>query len=60
VLSHNKFLDHFNTSTPSKHPVFGKVVEGMSTIEAIEASPTGPGDRPVEPVIMQSIKIVID
>ena len=23
---HNKFLDFFDTSTPSKHPVFGKVI----------------------------------
>ena len=22
---HNSFLDYFDTSTPSKHPVFGKV-----------------------------------
>ena len=24
---HNSFLDYFDASTPSKHPVFGKVVE---------------------------------
>merc|ERR1719378_1007522 len=27
-VAHNSFLDWFDKSTPSKHPVFGKVIEG--------------------------------
>jgi cyclophilin family peptidyl-prolyl cis-trans isomerase len=39
---HNDFLDYFNPRTPSSHPVFGKVVEGMDIVKAIETTPTGP------------------
>ena len=42
---HNAFLDYFDNSTPSKHPVFGKVVEGEDIVFAIEKTPTGPGVR---------------
>lgn len=31
-----------------KHTVFGRVTEGMDAVDAIEASETGPEDRPVE------------
>lgn len=54
---HNSFLDHFDKSTPSKHPVFAKIVEGMDVIKDIEASPTGPGDKPKTPVVVDSITI---
>jgi cyclophilin family peptidyl-prolyl cis-trans isomerase len=53
---HNGYLDWF-TPGPSKHPVFGKVVEGMDVISKIETCPKGAGDRPNPPV--QMIKITI-
>jgi peptidyl-prolyl cis-trans isomerase B (cyclophilin B) len=31
-----------------KHTVFGRVSEGMEAVDAIEGTPTGAGDRPVE------------
>ena len=34
-----------------KHTVFGRVTEGMDTVDTIERTPTGSGDRPVEPVV---------
>ena len=54
---HNSFLDYFDTSSPSKHPVFGKVVEGMDIVTSIETTPTGPGDKPIEPVVVETIEI---
>jgi cyclophilin family peptidyl-prolyl cis-trans isomerase len=40
-----------------KHTVFGRVTEGMDTVDAIEAVETGAGDRPVEPVRIERVEI---
>ena len=40
-----------------KHTVFGEVTEGMDTVDAIEAVPTGAGDRPVDPPVIESIEL---
>jgi peptidyl-prolyl cis-trans isomerase B (cyclophilin B) len=40
-----------------KHTVFGQVTDGMDTVDAIEALPTGPGDRPLEPPVIESIEL---
>jgi len=40
-----------------KHTVFGQVVSGMETVDAIEGTETGPGDRPVEPQVITSIEL---
>jgi peptidyl-prolyl cis-trans isomerase B (cyclophilin B) len=40
-----------------KHTVFGQVTDGMDTVDAIEAVPTGPGDRPLEPPVIESIEL---
>lgn len=54
---HNKYLDWFDRTTPSKHPVFGRIIEGMDVIKKIETTPTARGDRPVTPV--QMIKVTV-
>jgi cyclophilin family peptidyl-prolyl cis-trans isomerase len=53
---HNAYLDWF-TPGASRHPVFGRVSEGMDVIGKIGKTPTGPGDRPRTPVKM--IKVTI-
>jgi peptidyl-prolyl cis-trans isomerase B (cyclophilin B) len=41
-----------------KHTVFGRVTEGMDAVEGIEATPTGGGDRPLEPQVIERIELV--
>jgi cyclophilin family peptidyl-prolyl cis-trans isomerase len=53
---HNAYLDWF-TPGPSKHPVFGKVVDGMDVIKTIETTPTDGRDRPSTPVKMLKITV---
>ena len=40
-----------------KHAVFGKVIEGIETVRTIGRTATGPGDRPLEPVVMEGVRI---
>jgi cyclophilin family peptidyl-prolyl cis-trans isomerase len=40
-----------------KHTVFGEVTDGMDTVDAIEGVQTGAGDRPVDPVKIESIEL---
>jgi len=53
-VKHNSFLDWFDKSTPSKHPVFGKVTENYELVEQITKVKTE-RDNPVEPIKMESI-----
>jgi len=39
------------------HTVFGQVFIGMDVVEGIMGLPTGQGDRPISPVIIQTIEI---
>ncbi len=54
---HNSFLDFFDKSTPSSHPVFGKVVEGQDVIMAMNTCPTTQ-DRPNQPIVCESAKML--
>jgi peptidyl-prolyl cis-trans isomerase A (cyclophilin A) len=40
-----------------RHSVFGKVVQGAEVVSKIGAVQTGPMDKPVEPVVMQTVTI---
>ncbi len=54
----NTSLDFGDDAAPlSNHPVFGRVVDGMDVVDAISTTPTGPGDLPVEPVVIESLII---
>jgi len=46
-----------NTFLDGKHAVFGRVVEGMDVVRAIESTETKPGDIPVEPVVISEIEL---
>ncbi|MFN0171433.1 MAG: peptidylprolyl isomerase [Bryobacteraceae bacterium] len=40
-----------------KHSVFGEVVEGYNIVDKIAKAPTGAMDRPVTPIVVNSVKI---
>lgn len=54
--AHNSFLDWFDRSTPSQHPVFGKVTEGMDIVKKIETLGTR-GGAPQKAVKMISVTV---
>ena len=40
-----------------KHTVFGEVTSGMDVVDKIEGTETGPGDAPVEPVLIERVEL---
>jgi len=40
-----------------KHAIFGRVTAGLDVVTAIGKVRTGPGDRPVEDVVMQTVTV---
>ena len=57
-LVDNKYLDWDNPQTPSKHPVFGDIVEGMDVVDAIGKTATGRNDRPVKDIVIEKAEVV--
>ncbi len=54
------FIMHQDTPLPKNYVIFGKVTEGLNTVDAIAEAPTQPsgeGSTPVNPVKILSVKI---
>ncbi|MDR0198182.1 MAG: peptidylprolyl isomerase [Methanomassiliicoccaceae archaeon] len=57
-LVDNTYLNWDDPRTPSAHPVFGEVVEGMNIVDDIGNMSTGRNDRPVKDVIIKKAEVV--
>ncbi|WP_278277640.1 peptidylprolyl isomerase [Scatolibacter rhodanostii] len=55
----NPTLDGGYTTDAIGHTVFAQVFEGMDVVTEISNVPTGESDVPIEPVVIQSIEIVV-
>jgi cyclophilin family peptidyl-prolyl cis-trans isomerase len=42
---------------PNAYTIFGRVTDGMDVVDAIAADPIGAGDRPADPVVIESVEI---
>jgi cyclophilin family peptidyl-prolyl cis-trans isomerase len=42
---------------PPQYSLFGKVVKGLDVVDAMEKVKTGPGDKPVQDVVINSVTI---
>lgn len=56
-LADNTGLDHDKPPLTSQHPVFAKVINGMTVVDAIAQVATDPNDKPLEDVIITKVTI---
>mmetsp|Transcript_67198 Transcript_67198/g.118804 ORF Transcript_67198/g.118804 Transcript_67198/m.118804 type:complete len:281 (-) Transcript_67198:99-941(-) len=56
-VNNNSFLNWFDRSSPSSHPVFGRVVEGYELLERISQVNTDRNDNPTKPIKMVKITV---
>ncbi len=59
--TNNDFLNYVDSGNPG-YAVFGKIVEGMETVDKIAAvnttSQKGMGDVPVEPIVIKTATVI--
>lgn len=51
------FIMHKDTPLPHNYTIFGKVIQGIEVVDAIAATKTGAGDRPLEDVVIKKVTI---
>ena len=53
------FISHGDpTYLDGQYAAFGKVTEGMDVVDEIASVPTDKNDRPVEDVVIKTIKVI--
>ena len=57
-LVDNTYLDWDDPRTPSAHPVFGEVVEGMDIVDKIGKVRTDSADKPKAPVRIEKAEVL--
>jgi cyclophilin family peptidyl-prolyl cis-trans isomerase len=51
------FIMQKDTLLPHNYTIFGKVISGMEVVDAIAASKTNSGDKPVQNIVMKSVTV---
>jgi len=51
------FVMHKDNPLPPAYSVFGRTIEGLEVVDAIANTPTGPGDRPLEDVVIHGVDV---
>ncbi len=52
------FIMHQDYPLDHNYTIFGRVVSGMEVVDAIAATKTGPGDRPLEEIKMKKVSVI--
>jgi cyclophilin family peptidyl-prolyl cis-trans isomerase len=53
------FIMHKDVGLPNNYTIFGRVVKGLDVVDAIATTPTGPGDRPVQDVVIKKVTVEV-
>jgi len=51
------FICHKDINLPPNYTIFGIVVDGMDVVDKIATTKTGPGDRPIEKMVMKKVHL---
>ncbi|MFT0813862.1 peptidylprolyl isomerase [Synechococcus sp. OH20] len=51
------FIMHADYPLPPNYTIFGQLIEGEDVLDKIATAPTGPQDRPLNPVAIKSVRI---
>jgi cyclophilin family peptidyl-prolyl cis-trans isomerase len=51
------FVMHADYGLPPNYTIFGKLTSGEDVLDAIATAPTGPQDRPIDPVTIKTVTI---
>jgi peptidyl-prolyl cis-trans isomerase B (cyclophilin B) len=53
------FVVTSDSSLPPEHALLGRVERGMDVVHRIEEIPAGPDERPVEPVVIEKVRVSV-
>lgn len=51
------FICHTDVGLPHSYTIFGKVTSGLDTVDSIATTPTDPGDRPHDDVVINKVTV---